>query len=95
MPVQGKHSLQMMRAELSLKVTLWRAGGAFPWPETTALLTWHNSAGSIPHTPNQKKRKSLSGKKLSDTKRVAPGITCACYHAQHCGLALVKIKLVI
>lgn len=90
LPVQGKHSLQMMRAEFSLKVTLWRA-------DRVSFRGWkHNSAGSIPHTPNQKKKKLLSEKKkLSDTKCVAAGITCACYHAQHCGLALVKIKLVI
>lgn len=85
LPVQGKHSLQMMRVEFSLKVTPWRADGV-PFRGLK-----HNSAGSIPHTPNQKKKKvTLKKKKLSDTKRVAAGITCACYHAQHCDLAWLK-----
>lgn len=58
LPVQGKHSLQMMRVEFSLKVTPWRADGV-PFRGLK-----HNSAGSIPHTPNQKKKKLLSKKKI-------------------------------
>lgn len=64
LPVQEKHSLQMMRVEFSLKVTPWRADGV-PFRGLK-----HNSAGSIPHTPNQKKKKLLSKKKNYQTPNV-------------------------
>lgn len=64
LPVQGKHSLQMMRVEFSLKVTPWRADGV-PFRGLK-----HNSAGSIPHTPNQKKKKVTLKKKNYQTPNV-------------------------